>query len=61
MFGYGNLMDSLIITPRSHRAQWDPVNPVLFLSFIESILGYRNIPEMSSFGYWQFKRNVPFA
>ena len=61
MFGHGALLDSLTITANNFRGQWDHVNPVLFISFIESILGYRNIPELSSAGQWQFKRDIPFA
>ena len=61
MFGYGALLDSLTITPNNFRGQWEHVNPVLFISFIESILGYRNIPELSSSGQWHFKRDIPFA
>ena len=61
MFGYGALLDALTITPNNFRGQWDHVNPVLCISFIESVLGYRNIPELSSAGRWQFKRDEPFA
>lgn len=61
MFGYGALLDSLMMTPNNFRAQWDHVNPVLCISFIESILGYRNIPELSGGGQWHFKRDIPFA
>ena len=53
-------MDSVKITPSNFRAEWDYINPTLFISFIETVLGYQNIPEMSSSSQWQFRRDTPF-
>ena len=60
LFGYGNLLDSLTIAPTNDRANWSPVNPILILSFVESVLEYRSVPEMSRGGQWQFRRDAPF-
>jgi hypothetical protein len=60
MFGYGNLFDSLTISPNSPRPAWDYINPVLVLSFVESILQYKIVSEMSAGGRWYYRRDVAF-
>ncbi|KAL8693452.1 MAG: hypothetical protein Q9218_001723 [Villophora microphyllina] len=60
LFGYGNLFDSLKIEPFNPRATWDPINPVFILSFIENVLAYRMLLELSTGSQWQFRRDVAF-
>ena len=58
LFGYGSFFDSVQMTPRNPRGSWESVNPILVISFIESVLGYQMIPGMSGNGHWQFKRET---
>lgn len=59
-FGYGALFDSLTITPGDSRAGWASINPILILSFIESVLGYTPVASGSSESQWYFKCDVGF-
>lgn len=59
-FGYGALFDSLVITPGDPRSDWANINPILILSFIESVLGYSPVASGSSDSQWYFKRDVAF-
>lgn len=59
-FGYGALFDSLTITPGDPRAGWASINPILILSFIESVLGYSPVASGSTESQWYFKRDVGF-
>lgn len=60
MFGYGNLFDALTISPHRSRAEWDSINPILVLSFIESVLQYKIISELSGGNRWSYRRDVAF-
>ena len=59
-FGYGALLDSLTITPGDSRSAWANINPILILSFVESVLGYSPVASGSSDSQWYFKRDVGF-
>lgn len=58
--GYGALFDSLTITPGDSRSAWANINPILILSFVESVLGYSSVASGSSESQWYFKRDVEF-
>lgn len=58
--GYGALFDSLTITPGDSRSAWPNINPILILSFVESVLGYSSVASGSSESQWYFKRDVEF-
>ena len=59
-FGMGVLFDTLTIEPTDHRQISTNINPILILSFVESILGYRPVGPASSDSQWHFKRDLPF-
>ena len=60
LFGYGGLFDSVTITPGDPRSGWVNINPVLVLSFVESVLGYTPVVGASGESQWYFKRDVGF-
>ena len=66
MLGYGGLFDALSIRIQDSRSGGGVgvgLNPVLILSFVESVLGYESVPSSSSSGnesQWYFKRVVAF-
>ena len=61
LFGYGGLFDCLTLTSGDSRGAWVNINPVLILSFVESVLGY-TLVESKSGGesQWYFKREGGF-
>ncbi len=60
LIGYGGLFDSVTITPGDPRSGWVNINPVLILSFVESVLGYSPVTSAGSESQWYFKRDVGF-
>lgn len=60
LIGYGALFDSLTITSGDPRSGWANINPILILSFIESVLGYSPVASGSSDSQWYFKHEIGF-
>jgi len=61
--GYGALYDSLKVVPGDVRANWDEINPILILNFVEGVLGYRPVGDEgggAAGSKWYFKREVAF-
>ena len=61
-FGYGGLCDALSIRAQGSRSGYEnlTLNPVLVLSFVESVLGYSPVANWSGESQWYFKRYVGF-
>jgi hypothetical protein len=57
-FGMGTSYDTIEVEP-SRRDPWYPVTPVMFLTFIEGVLGYKQVYE--NVDTWDFKRDTPFS
>ncbi|KIW89577.1 uncharacterized protein Z519_09733 [Cladophialophora bantiana CBS 173.52] len=60
-FGFGLFSDSLTIEPFDHYQRHVVVNVALILTFIQGVLGYQRVIEMSGAGNWEFRRDTPFA
>lgn len=60
MFGYGNMFDSLTISPSRPWAALDCINPILVLPFIESVLQYKIVSGMSAGDRWYYRKDVAF-
>lgn len=54
----GLFFDALNIDAKSDRVQ---LNPVLILSFVESVLGYALLRTTSGGNEWTFRRETAFA
>jgi hypothetical protein len=57
-FGLGTYFDTLEIQPTNERDPWYNPNPVLVLSFVQSVLGYTL--DFQDRDTWHFKREKQF-
>jgi hypothetical protein len=51
--------ETLIIQPQDSKWQWVKISPILIMTFVESVLGYKQTWQDSN--SWSYRRDRPFA